>query len=143
MIVWIWQNIYYFYVKKNKIEINKTKISKLLYIIYGGFLALYKRSILTERPKYFPYGPVFPKVYKNYDKLLPMQIVFSNDLKDIIDNALDTYGNMTAGQLTTLTHQAGTPWDIMNKNGAKFNEPLDDNDIYNYFNNNMMEDEKI
>jgi uncharacterized phage-associated protein len=36
-------------------DANNTKMNKLLYALYGIYLAKYNETILTESPKYFPY----------------------------------------------------------------------------------------
>lgn len=47
--------------------LNKTQINKLLFICYGMYLAATGGKVLFEddTPKAWPYGPVFPRVYKN------------------------------------------------------------------------------
>lgn len=69
-------------------DINNTKINKLLYIVYGTYLACCDSEILSEQPKYFPYGPVFPRVYTKFNDLKPLRMDFSNNrnLQSIIYN---------------------------------------------------------
>lgn len=43
---------------------NNTKIQKLLYVAYGVMLAWQNERICDEYPRAWPYGPVFPKVFK-------------------------------------------------------------------------------
>lgn len=42
------------------LEINMTKLQKLLYIAYGTYLAIKNQRLTNEHPQAWPYGPVFP-----------------------------------------------------------------------------------
>ena len=52
----------------NRYEYDNTKIQKLLYILYGFYWSRRQLRLLDEQPKLWPYGPVFPKVYKHIRK---------------------------------------------------------------------------
>jgi uncharacterized phage-associated protein len=94
---------------RNIKDISNTKINKLLYIVYGLYLALYDSQILTEKPKYFPYGPVFPRVYKNYNDLSPLRLLLSEELQGVVDDVFDSYGDTPAGVLSSWSHEEGSP----------------------------------
>ena len=63
---------------------GNTKLNKLLYIVYGVYLSIYNKSILTEKPKCFPYGPVFPRVFKKYIKLESQKLNLEKNLESIL-----------------------------------------------------------
>ena len=57
-----------FLCKENKYQFNNTKIQKLLYLFVVFCLINNIDEIydIDEKPKIWPYGPVFPKVHKRY-----------------------------------------------------------------------------
>ncbi len=52
--------------KRHLVNLNKTQVNKLLFMCYGVYLAFYGEKLFSETPKAWPYGPVFPNVYKQY-----------------------------------------------------------------------------
>jgi uncharacterized phage-associated protein len=49
---------------ESRLHLNVTQVQKILFILYGYYLAKYNHRILTEQPKAWPLGPVFPRVRK-------------------------------------------------------------------------------
>ena len=139
---------FYLIAKANeaRIGINVTKAQKLLYIVYGVYLRVYGERLLNEHPKAWPYGPVFPTTRKAILKRItaeelefPMSEV-SEELKadeklnKAIDFALKHFGGWNAGQLTTWSHQEGTPWSqTVDFPGFKWGAVIPDEFIYAYF----------
>ncbi len=120
--------------KENNIsDINNTKINKLLYATYGIYLAKYNEQITKEKPKFFPYGPVFPRVFKRFVELNPAKYKFDEKLKDVIDFVIDTFGEFSASRLSAWSHEDGSPWDKLRERGSQYGEELDNLDIYKYF----------
>ena len=82
---------------EKRIMLNMTKVQKLLYMVYGKFIAESGKQVLKETPKVWPYGPVFPRVHNKIKldnvKTLqdPMFDVVKNDilLKETIDKIID------------------------------------------------------
>ena len=106
--------------KEKNIEINLTKIQKLLYICYGIYFALNKKQLLNELPKAWDYGPVFPRVHKmqkkhggNLDNLLSEILLIRTFEKydDLIDLVLGHFGSWNATELVVWTHTEGSAWD--------------------------------
>ena len=52
--------------KEHFVNLNKTQVNKLLFMCYGFYLASTGKKLFLETPKAWPYGPVFPNVYKSY-----------------------------------------------------------------------------
>jgi uncharacterized phage-associated protein len=134
---------------KNDYKINdmsNTKMQKLLYIIYGVYMSLYKEKIFKEQPKYFPYGPLFPRVYNKYD-ILKSQTINDIDIdirvKNVIRFVLKSFGKLSANELTIWSHLKDSPWDKMNQKDTKFGNPLDDGEIRDYFSNYLNRVEGI
>lgn len=59
----------------NRYEYDNTKIQKLLYILYGYYWSYRQLRLLDEQPKLWPYGSVFPKVYKHIKKMV-LSLIF-------------------------------------------------------------------
>ena len=108
-------------------EITPMKLVKLVYLAHGWNLGINGNEPLNEGIEAWKYGPVVPTIYHrfksygshsinqaDYDpetKSIP--IVSSPDLVPLLDKIWDVYGDMTGLQLSTLTHQPNTPWDII------------------------------
>jgi uncharacterized phage-associated protein len=121
-------------------DINNTKINKLLYVIYGLYLAAYDKEILQERPKYFPYGPVFPRVYRNYDNIKTVNLPygFADNLVKVVDCVIANFANISAGKLSNWSHEEGSPWDKARQKNAGFGDELFVDDIKDYFKNKVL-----
>lgn len=127
--------------KSNGGQINMTQIMKLMYILYGFMLVSKRCRITKEQPKAWPYGPAFPRVQKHvhlsdpitdreYKVLEKTQPELIQTMKTVYDN----FGKYSAYQLSSWSHENGSPWSkAMIRSGGAWNEPLSDEDIYNYF----------
>ena len=128
------------YLYKKACELNKsinfTKIQKWLYICYGLYFAAYEKQLLTERPKAWDYGPVFPRVHKwfkkNQNRLDIMENKTSIDeLKkydDVINATLKHFGDWTSSELVAWTHQIDKAWHKKIKQDERY-DSLDNYDI--------------
>lgn len=105
------------------IVLNVTKVQKMLYIIYGYFLAKENYQIFTETPKAWPYGPVFPrtrkridfgKLYKVTDEEL-QSIYKDKEIVDVFNIIIDNYAKYSATQLSEWSHMEGGAWDRTTK----------------------------
>lgn len=124
--------------KQHGYQLNMTQLNKLLYIAYGIRLVSHRERLVKEHPAAWPYGPVFPRVRQHiklsdyitsdeYNKL-------SGDVQELLDNVVSTFGKYNAGRLSFWSHQYGSPWEkALRRSGGKWNEKLDDEDIYDFF----------
>jgi len=117
-----------YFVKKSLEDgcsLTPMKLVKLVYISHGWYLGLTEEPLLTEAVQAWRYGPVVPSVYHSFKKYYNFQItslavngISKNDpliVKDkeitkFLDKIWEVYKNYTGLQLSTLTHQEGTPW---------------------------------
>ncbi len=122
------------------IEMTNLKLQKLVYVAHGYMLAINGEPLIHEAPQAWKYGPVIQKIYGQFrtygsdrivvrtEKLEKFQL--SRDQKDLIKDVIDAYGSDSAIDLVNLTHEPGTPWDIIwNKQNGKeqlFSEIPDD-----------------
>jgi uncharacterized phage-associated protein len=110
--------------------IEHMKLQKLVYCASGWWLAFHKDSpLLDERPQVWKHGPVFDSLYhalKSFGREpinapqslspfeAPPRLEQGNNQNDQIVRTIDwiwnRYGHLSSFALSTLTHQAGTPW---------------------------------
>jgi uncharacterized phage-associated protein len=125
-----------------KLPLNVTKLQKLLYIIYGFYLAEHGHLIVNESPKIWPFGPVFPRVHKEVDATQILDLddaqfePINADLKliEVLHAIVDKYAKFSATQLSNWSHMAGSPWDkTVKDSGSQWNTVIPDEYITRYF----------
>lgn len=111
------------------------KLLKLVYIAHGWNLGITSKPLINEVTEAWKYGPVVPSVYyafKNYgDNNITSMLNTSSgsdiddDTKKLLDKVMLAYKNHNGLQLSTLTHQIGTPWYIVwHEMGAKASQSI-------------------
>ncbi|QCE34396.1 DUF4065 domain-containing protein [Acetobacteraceae bacterium] len=103
------------------------QLQKLVYLAHAWTLGLDHKPLITNRIEAWQYGPVIPDMYdqlRRYKAEPVKQLIpaMSEHIKprqeDIIKEIYKTYGDLTGGQLVSLTHKKGTPWSEVFNNGA-------------------------
>ena len=135
-----------FALKEHFVNLNKTQVNKLLFMCYGFYLASTGKKLFLETPKAWPYGPVFPNLYKSYYLFsVPIyiedekQMEFDSDLKakNICKQVIDKFCRVSAYDLSMWSHQPGSPWHdtVYGVNGKKtgWNKEISDDVIKAYF----------
>lgn len=111
--------------------ITHMKLQKLVYLAHGWYLAFAGEPLINEPVKAWKYGPVIAELYREfkffggksieghrYEDIgpdgpepckLPPQ---ASDERDAIRLVWNRYKHLSAIQLSGLTHQQGTPWDL-------------------------------
>lgn len=127
--------------KESGQTVTNMKLQKLVYIAHGYSLALLGEPLIYNDVHAFQYGPVYPKLYKKLAKHgagLVTEAVSAEDSVDpaskeygVIRAVWDSYGMMTAGKLSNLTHMEGTPWSQMWE--IKRFAPIPDSFIRDYY----------
>ena len=125
-----------------EIQINLTKLQKILYICDGTLLAL-GENFINEQAKAWDYGPVYPKVYKWYQKhgkedvthwIISKEIENNDSVKNVVFQALEKFGNWSPVQLSEWTHKEGSPWSLtMKENNQKLNSVISKEYMKLYF----------
>jgi uncharacterized phage-associated protein len=117
-------------------ELTPMKLVKLVYIAHGWHLGITQQPLLTEVPQAWQYGPVVPMVYHSFKRYGNKQVtqLYSTITTDgpvspivndasinlLLDKVWDIYSRYNGVQLSALTHQPNTPWDIVwNQQGGK------------------------
>ena len=112
----------WFLEKDPKMKDDVMKVLKLVYIAHGFHLAFKNTPLIKEDVQAWQYGPVIPELYfRLKTKTLGItsdyrgdQERFENDteVKNLLEAVYRKYGKYTGGQLSNLTHNQDTPWDI-------------------------------
>lgn len=124
--------------------ITPLKLQKLVYCLHGWHLAITGLPAIDRHFEAWPYGPVEEDLYhifKNYgnqpisdyakswegDTETAYMVLLDDNRKfgDILDFTILRYMPLSALELSTLTHQPGTPWAITKEKG----EAVIDNDL--------------
>lgn len=107
--------------------ITHMKLQKLAFYAYGWWLAYHDKPILTEPPEVWKFGPVFDSLYgalRPYGSAPIAQVVTppfgsaplipAHDSNTLawVDWVWNRYGHLSALQLSDMTHEIGTPWQI-------------------------------
>lgn len=139
---------------KNKM-LNKTQINKILFYVYGVYLADNHKALFEEdKPKAWVYGPVFPRVYRKIDIYNIKEYTqeelkgYTNDKKfwKVIVDAIDKMTDKSAYYLTKWSHNEGSPWyeTIYNGNEKRpWDSPIEDSLIEAYFKNERNREIRI
>lgn len=138
--------------EKQAIPYNNTKIQKLLYCVYGCYLAWKNERVCDEYPRAWQYGPVFPKVFNYFHKHKGIAQFSDNirhsddaDVKYVVDDlVIPHFAQYPVGQLSSWTHRPGSPWDKAvngdgENEGAGLNSFIPDGYIYDYFRNKVLD----
>ncbi len=116
------------------VELTPMKVLKLVYLAHGWNLGLNNNPLLTEAVQAWMFGPVVKSVYESFKKYKDQQIgALALDFqigeypvpKDdsvikLLEKIWSVYREYTGPELSTLTHEENSPWDIVwNKEGGK------------------------
>ena len=129
--------------KEENIPMSPMKLLKLVYMAHGYYLAFFESPLIFNEIQAWRYGPVIPDLYNTVrifgDRNIDSRVVdrkstkdLDLDTKEFITAFWNRYKHMTGGQLSTLTHQPNTPWDIT-YNIRGINSPIDNLLIKNHY----------
>ncbi|HEY9256536.1 MAG TPA: type II toxin-antitoxin system antitoxin SocA domain-containing protein [Chitinophaga sp.] len=104
-------------------ELTPMKLIKLCYIAHGWNLALYNEALLDEAIQAWQYGPVIQSIYRDFKHYGNSQITELVKVGDeyplpnpaafpLLNKIWDVYKKYDGVQLSAMTHQPETPWDI-------------------------------
>jgi uncharacterized phage-associated protein len=127
-------------------ELTPMKLIKLTYIAHGWYLGLANKSLLDEVIQAWKYGPVIKTLYHDFKKYENCQIteLYSelsgstyyyplpdSEINSFLDAIWKSYGKFDGIQLSAMTHQPNTPWDIVwnKQGGSRQNYAIIPNDL--------------
>lgn len=130
--------------------VTPMQLIKLAYIAHGWTMGLTGKPLLDEQVAAWQYGPVIPSIYHavKHFKSLPVSqlptvpVAFSDDERNIMDQVAQKYGRFTGVQLSAMTHQLGTPWDITWKRSGK-NAVISNDLIETFYKNKAVRDKDV
>jgi len=112
-------------------DLTHMKLQKLVFFT-DGWARAFGDKFLTEKPQVWRYGPVYRSIYNSLTlygsqriteplKPPPFARTASTTLSQetdpsesaLVDWVWKRYGKFDAGQLSSMTHEKGTPWQIM------------------------------
>ena len=103
-------------------ETTPMHVLKLTYLAHGWMLGFTGQALINETIEAWTYGPVIPSIYYRYKSFGGDQIKvecidqsekLGDDQQEIINLVTDAYFDYTALELSGITHQQETPWDII------------------------------
>ena len=121
------------YAATKDIALTPMQVIKLVYLCHGWSLALHDGPMIDNQPQAWQYGPVYPHIYKAFKQFgsrpisgrarsretgFPYEAKLTDDQRKLMHEVVDGYGHLKAFQLSNLTHQVGTPWQISYNAGA-------------------------
>jgi uncharacterized phage-associated protein len=133
------------------------QLLKLVYIAHGWFLGYFKKPLICERVQAWRYGPVIKSLYdglKHYGSgavraplpisSLPWQKENALDIETqgLLDSVWNSYSRFSGVQLSTMTHQQGTPWyQAWHEQGghSQYFAPIDDSLIRRHYEQKIAE----
>lgn len=103
--------------EKTNYSISNLRLNRLLYYVYGVYLATQNQRPWSEQVEAWDYGPIFPSIYKEFKMYgsgrikYPILGINSNSgIDDIIDEVLKTFNHLTDAELIARTHSNKSPW---------------------------------
>jgi uncharacterized phage-associated protein len=113
-------------------EVTPMKLIKLTYIAHGWHLGMYNTELIDEAVCAWKYGPVIESIYHNFKGYGNCQItefyrneygqiqIANGQIEPFLQKVWDEYKDYSGVELSAMTHQKGTPWDIVwNQRGGK------------------------
>lgn len=124
------------------------RVNKLVYYAQGWALAKLGRPLFNEDIQAWKLGPVIPSVYQAF-KPCGSDIIrnaegdntydmFTSEELDVLLEVFRTYGQYTTYKLINMTHEKGTPWDIVYSEDT-LNIPIPQESMREYFLNKKMD----
>jgi uncharacterized phage-associated protein len=143
----------------DNLPVDHMKLQKLAYIAHGWHLAVTSRPLFFNSIEAWKYGPVIPDLYREFKRCghkaienrvvrfdpntkqagawtLPSGSPEAEESRLVIDRVWDAYKKFSAVQLSTMTHQKGTPWETARKRAGtdQFDSPIiPDADIQSHY----------
>lgn len=104
--------------------ITPMQLIKLVYIAHGWHLGYFEEPLINEPVQAWKFGPVIKSLYQQMKKYgsgavteqLPVVTLFTRGgsiegpQASLLDSVWNAYASFSGVQLSSLTHQVGTPW---------------------------------
>jgi uncharacterized phage-associated protein len=108
---------------RDHVFVSPLKLQKIVYLAHGWSLALRGQPLLKQSIEAWRYGPVIPALYREFKEFGGSAIVrkarltenvqeLDAETKKLIDAVWERYKSLSATQLSALTHEPGSAWDL-------------------------------
>lgn len=162
-------NYFLLLAEKQGKDLDPMKLQKLVYFAHGWYLALRKEPLIKDRVEAWEYGPVIPSLYHQFKvfgngtiknralvtkfdagmfRLKTPSVDEQGDTetniyaKSLLDRIWEVYGGLTAIQLSNMTHEPGSPWEITwNRNPGQRHVVIPDELIMADFERRLQEND--
>lgn len=128
------------------IPLSQMKLLKLVYIAHGWHRGYFDTNLINDGIEAWQYGPVIPDLYRdlrhygrsNIDaaidgyralEQLPADLLPDEHTIQLLDSVWGAYGQKSGLELSALTHQPGTPWDITRQRNPGARNAIIPNDL--------------
>jgi len=123
--------------KDKGISITHLQLQKLVYLAHALHVVIKKEPLISENIKAWKYGPVISSLYDScslfgssainspvtrYDlsddndlMTVTPRVKENSTINNLISAVINKYGELTAGQLISLTHEADSAWGVTEK----------------------------
>ena len=128
--------------QRKEIETTPMHILKMVYLCHGWMLGNTGRKLIIEPVEAWRYGPVVPSIYHLYKSfggepidISPIDLTdkFSNYQIQLISVVVEAYKLHSALSLSSITHQKGSPWHQVYRNGQGEGAIIPDKIIQKYY----------
>lgn len=102
-------------------SLTPMQVLKLVYLAHGWMLGIHGRPLINQDVEAWTYGPVVPTLYHAL-KVFGSRVVdcvpgvrveqLDGQEESIVGQVCKVYGERSGVELSTLTHQAHSPWDV-------------------------------
>lgn len=116
--------------EKAGIPVTQLALQKLVYFVHGYYLVKNKKPLVRGVFEAWQHGPVHPQLYQTFKRfgarpvteratrtdpvtgeISELAEVEDPEVKSAVRQILHTYRDYTPGQLRTISHARGGPWD--------------------------------
>ncbi len=124
-------NAMLFKARQEGVRLTHLKVQKLVFFMHAWSLVFFTESVVSERPQAWQYGPVFDSLYHDLkgfgsseidayllqieplsgERKALMPVQSDSQFWGLLDRVWERYSSLSARQLSTITHEAGGPWE--------------------------------
>lgn len=123
-------------------QLSPMKLIKLVYIMHGWHLGIKGVPLINDTIQAWKYGPVIPELYhviKRFgtESVDPQLIdlyskkTLTAETADFVESLWPSYKEMSAIELSALTHIDGSPWS--ETYSGEYYRPISNETIQNYY----------
>lgn len=128
------------YCEARERHVTNLALQKILYFCHAWSLLNLKRPLVKHEFEAWKHGPVLQYLYrefKDFDdspitrqacvlntangKKIPAQCEFESDERQLLNQTIDFYSRLSAGQLVEMSHIRGGPWHAIWNHSGKIN----------------------